>query len=218
MNLRRARIIHSPRATRWAATSNSTETVTIKARVEPRERVEAALEAQAIRARAQSQAEQLLQQAQMQRDAVFERALQEAQQSAAAELAGAWIKLRQREAQADEAALDRSIALARLLAERLLGQALELEPSTVVALAREAMTQLWRADRIRVLAHPEDARILREHLDKLGHPSQLVQVLDDASLDRGNLRMESNLGTLDATVGEQLDRLAKVLGQELKAR
>jgi len=118
--------------------------------------------------------------------------------------------LQRLEAQRDERALDRSVELARLLAERLLGHALSLDPTLVVALARQALSEIRNARRIKLHANPNDVPALRDAIaaHTLEHELELAA---DPSLLPGNLVFESELGQLKATLSEQLARLGEKL-------
>jgi flagellar biosynthesis/type III secretory pathway protein FliH len=139
----------------------------------------------------------------------------EARADAAAKIAARALALRHHEARADERSLDRSVELARLLAERLLGESLRVAPEQVIALAKQALGEARGARRIGLVAHPEDARILAQSLPALGLDPTTAQVRSDASRARGNLRIETEIGVLDAELAPQLERLALKLRESL---
>jgi flagellar biosynthesis/type III secretory pathway protein FliH len=139
----------------------------------------------------------------------------EARAEAAAKLAAHALALATHEAKADERALDRTIALARLLAERLLGASLAAAPEQVVALARQALSEARGARRLNVIAHPEDAKLLSDSLPSLGVAVETVRITADGSRARGSLRIETDVGVLDADLAPQLDRLALRLRETL---
>jgi flagellar biosynthesis/type III secretory pathway protein FliH len=143
------------------------------------------------------------------------RAEAEGRADAAAKVAARAIALRQHEATSDERQLDRAVDLARLLAERLLGESLRVAPEQVVALARQALGEARGARRITVVAHPEDAQILEHSLPALGLDPSTARVRADASRARGNLRIETEIGVLDAELAPQLERLALKLRESL---
>jgi flagellar biosynthesis/type III secretory pathway protein FliH len=128
------------------------------------------------------------------------------------------LRLEQREAAVDEASLERSVAIARLLAERLLGTALRLDADVVADMAREAMVHLWRSRRVIIHAHPEDVPSLERHVTTYGMPPERIQIQPDPDRKRGCLRFVSDFGELDGDIGPQLDRLVDVIRQELGAR
>ncbi|HET7538552.1 MAG TPA: hypothetical protein VFK05_01725, partial [Polyangiaceae bacterium] len=99
-----------------------------------REVLEAAERARALVAAAEARAAKLLDDAERAAAELHLRAETEARADAAAAIATQALALRQHEARADERALERSVELARLLAERLLGESLHVAPEQVVAL------------------------------------------------------------------------------------
>jgi flagellar biosynthesis/type III secretory pathway protein FliH len=143
------------------------------------------------------------------------RAEAEARAEAAAKLAAHALSLATHEAKADERALDRSVALARLLAERLLGASLALAPEQIAQLARQALSEARGARRLSIVAHPEDAKLLEQSLPSLGVAVETLKVVADSARARGSLRIETDIGVLDADLAPQLDRLALRLRETL---
>ena len=146
-----------------------------------------------------------------------ERARVEARAEAHAELAAAWLVLRGREEERAERDLERAIQLATLLAERLVGGALELDSARVVAMARAALAELRGARKVTIDANPLDADALRVHLEESPLPGAAVDVRVDPALARGALVVHTDLGTLDARLRPQLERLAQALRAQLRA-
>ena len=180
-----------------------------------REVLEAAERARALVSAAEQHATRIVNEAQHAAAELRLRAEAEGRADAAAKVAARALALRHHEARADERALDRSVELARLLAERLLGESLRVAPEQVIALARQALGEARGARRILVLAHPEDAQILEHSLPALGLDPTSVQVRVDATRTRGNLRLETEIGVLDAELAPQLERLALKLRESL---
>jgi flagellar biosynthesis/type III secretory pathway protein FliH len=143
------------------------------------------------------------------------RAEAEGRADAAAQIAARAIALRHHEAGADERQLDRSVELARLLAERLLGESLRVAPEQILSLAKQALAEARGARRIWLVAHPEDAHILEQSLPALGLDPSTAQVRADSNRTRGQLRIETEIGVLDAELAPQLERLALKLRESL---
>ena len=180
-----------------------------------REVLEAAERARDLLAAAEERAANLVKAAEHAAAELRLRAEAEARADAAAKIAARALALHHYEARADERGLDRSVELARLLAERLLGESLRVAPEQVVALARQALAEARGARRILVVAHPEDAKLLEHSLPALGLDPAAVQVRPDAARTRGNLRIETEIGVLDAELAPQLERLALKLRESL---
>jgi flagellar biosynthesis/type III secretory pathway protein FliH len=153
-------------------------------------------------------------------------AAREVEEKEQARLAAAWLALRAREEIRAESDLGRSIALARVLAERLLGRAIELDPALIQSIAREVLTELRGARRVRIEAHPLDADELRAHLagaglwaplwapeaaPEAGPESAAATIVSSTDLARGSLIVHTDVGTLDAQLHPRLERLASAL-------
>jgi len=180
-----------------------------------REVLEAAERARALVAAAELRAAQLISEAERAAAELRLRAEAEARADAAAKIAARALALGQHEARADERALDRSVELARLLAERLLGESLRVAPEQVVALARQALAEARGARRITLVAHPDDAKLLEISLPALGVDQATVLLRSDPARSRGNLRIETEIGVLDAELAPQLERLSLKLRETL---
>jgi flagellar biosynthesis/type III secretory pathway protein FliH len=71
------------------------------------------------------------------------------------------------------------------------------------------------ARRVRLIAHPEDATLLQRSLPELGIDAAALSIETDPSRARGNLRLETDIGVLDAELAPQLDRLVARLARSL---
>jgi flagellar biosynthesis/type III secretory pathway protein FliH len=186
-------------------------------RVVQRAAAEAAEKAAERLARAEQAARALLEEAEQTARALRDEARQEGRQQGAAELAAAWVKLRTEENARDERDLDRTVDLARAMAERLIGEAIALEPAKIAALARQTLATAKQARRIVLVAHPDDARTLQAHVASLGLEHSALEIHADESRTRGSLLLETDLGIIDADLTIQLDRLARSLRDGLRS-
>jgi flagellar biosynthesis/type III secretory pathway protein FliH len=182
----------------------------------PREIVDAHDAARAILARAEEAAKELVAQARAAASSVVALATEEARQAEAAKLAGLFLALRQREEARAEADLERAIKLAVMLSERLVGAALEVHPDRIVEMARRALEEARGARKVTIAAHPLDADALRRKVGELGFSLGLLEIALDPTLSRGSLSLHTDLGTLDARLNPQLDRLAAALRDALR--
>ncbi|HEX2673988.1 MAG TPA: FliH/SctL family protein [Polyangiaceae bacterium] len=180
-----------------------------------REVLEAAERARQLIAAAEARASELVGEAERVAAELRLRAEAEARADASAKIAARALALRHHELQADERALDRSVEFARLLAERLLGESLRVAPEQVTALARQALGEARGARRITLVAHPEDAKLLEISLSGFGLDPAVAVVRADPARTRGNLRIETEIGVLDAELAPQLDRLSLKLRESL---
>jgi flagellar biosynthesis/type III secretory pathway protein FliH len=134
-----------------------------------------------------------------------------------AQFAAESMRLVEREAHADEASLDRTVELAKLLAERLLGHALSVSPGEIVSLAREALGEARGARRIRIYANPTETEILSQVMTEVDADGRVHAVVPDPSLRPGDLRLETDVGTVDARLRPGLVKLAARLREALRA-
>lgn len=190
---------------------------TTKRRVVPREELAAQTRIGELMETAKRDAERIVSEAREAARETADRAAKEAEEREVAKLAAAWIALRVREEKRAEVDLDRALSLATVLAERLIGGALSVDPAKAVELARHALSEARGARRATILAHPHDASALAAHLDSLGMPEGAVTVLADDSCTRGSLAIRTELGVVDARLHPQLERLAIALKEALRS-
>lgn len=184
------------------------------ARVALRPQVEAEAKARVLLQETQREAEQLLDSARAQAADVRLRAESEGRAEGVAKVAARMLQLTRAQAEADARGLDRSIDLARLLAERVLGAELQLHPERVRDLAKTALAEARGARRVVLRAHPDDVPVLTSLLTELGLGADSRVEAEDGR-PRGQLRLETDLGVLDAELGPQLARLALRLRESL---
>lgn len=185
------------------------------ARVILRPEVEAEARAQAIIERAKAEASLILERAEQAASSVQLVAEAEGRANGAATVAAQAIRLAALERAADQRQLERSVGLARVLAERLLGAELQLAPERVLDLARTALRETGGARQVVIHAHPDDARALEAGRESLGLSRDAVRIASDPSRSQGNLRLDTEIGVLDAELAPQLARLALKLRETL---
>jgi len=122
-----------------------------------------------------------------------------------------------RAAEADERAQDRIVALSRVLAERLIGRTLELAPETVVTLAERVLIEARNARRIQMFVNPLQVPTLTAATAAFDPEGRVHTVTGDPSLGAGDIRLETELGTVEARVGDELDRLALRLREVMRS-
>ena len=228
MKIGRARILHPDAATtakpvlpaNSAPSLNSADTaVTAPTRVAkrlPAHEAQAYEHARSLVARAEERATNIVQGAE--RAAAQARLQAEAQgrADAAAALAAQAIALRARESSSADRQLDQLLALARMLAERVLGAELSLRPERIADLARQALTEARGARQIIIEAHPGDVPALEAALRTLAPHAETVRVVPIASRPPSSLKIVTDVGVLDADLSPQLERLTQKLREALK--
>jgi flagellar assembly protein FliH len=180
-----------------------------------REELEARLAAERIVGDAEAAAEAIVAEARARAAGAIATATREAREQAGAEVVAQWLALRQREQARAGRDPDRVIAVAVALAERLLGASLALDPSRIADLARTVIDEARGARRAVIEAHPLDADELRRGLTGDGLDLQSIEVRSDEALARGELRLHTDLGTIDARLAPRFERLAAALRDAL---
>ena len=93
-------------------------------------------------------------------------------------------------------------SLATLIAERVLGYEIATRPEKILDVVHQAVDVLPAGSRhLKIHLNPADAAIVREHRSTVDHEGSVV---DDASLERGDVRLESEHSRLDARVRTRL--------------
>ena len=216
MTLSRGRVVKSGDAELAPAASGSARTLDVpRGRVARREVVEADQRAKELIEEAERQAELMVRAAERESASVRLSAEAEGRADGAAAIAAKAVALAAYEARTAERELDRTVELARLLAERLLGETLKLDPGCVTALARQALTEARGARRVTISAHPDDAAILERSLAELGVDGVAAAVIAEPSRRRGELRIQTEIGVLEGDIAPQLDRLSRKLRESL---
>jgi flagellar biosynthesis/type III secretory pathway protein FliH len=180
-----------------------------------KEAVSASLLGKRIVDEAHGKADAMLEEARVLAARITASAADEARENEVAKLAASFLALRVEDERRAERDLDRAVSLARVLAERLLGEALESDPARVVALARQALAEARGVRRAVIEVSPLDAETLRRHVQDIGLAEGALDIKVDPLLSRGSLRIHTNLGSLDAQLTPQLERLAKALRDAL---
>jgi flagellar biosynthesis/type III secretory pathway protein FliH len=196
--------------------SSPTTPPRLAATVIPRVIAEARAQAETILERANEEASAIRAQAEAKTHEASLRQQARARADALSLVVNHALELRKRRVELDEGLLDRSVALATLLAERLLGEQLSLEPSRIAALARQAILEAAGARRAIVVAHPVDAQHLKAELTQEETLLEALVVQEDESLSPGHIRVETELGVIEADVRGQLQRLAVQLRKLLR--
>lgn len=106
------------------------------------------------------------------------------------------------------------VRLAVRVAEKIIGEQLRLEPKSITELVGNALGGVRHQREIYVRVNPEDYELINEHkyllLDKLSR-AQDIDIRPDPEVPRGGCLIESETGTIEATVEKQLEAIEKIL-------
>lgn len=171
-------------------------------------------EAASIVRDAHARAESILAEGRATVAAVVENAARDAREAELARVCAELLVRRVSEEEEAEREIDRTIDLAVLLAERLVGEAIAVEPSRVGTLAVDALRAARGARELRIEACAEDVPVLEEMVSALG--AHVARVEASSDLARGSLVVHTELGRIDARLAPQLSRLAGALRTALR--
>jgi flagellar biosynthesis/type III secretory pathway protein FliH len=220
MTVERARVI---KAAPGAGPSHTSVTVAqdsaVAARLAVATRIPAVVvdahpEAARIVGEARTKADAILAEATASASVMAEKVSREARESELARLAAEVIAVRAGAERRAERELDRTIELAVLLAERLVGEAIAVEPARVTAIAEGALRETRGARQLRIEACPGDVAALNDLLAALGEG--VASIEENSELSRGSLVVHTELGRVDARLTPQLSRLAEALREVLR--
>jgi flagellar biosynthesis/type III secretory pathway protein FliH len=178
--------------------------------------VDASSEADRIMREALAAADGIVADARASVASLTEAARRQAGEQEVARIAAEHVALRIGEEQRAERDLDRTIEIAALLAERIIGEAITLEPSRIAALALVALQETRGARKMRIEACKDDLAALESILGGAGKSIAAIEVSED--LARGSLVVHTELGSIDARLAPQLNRLAEALREALRMK
>jgi flagellar biosynthesis/type III secretory pathway protein FliH len=181
-----------------------------------REELEARLAAETLMRDADEKAKAIVAGAHDEGRALVAQAATAARAQADRELAARWIALRDAESKRTGSDAERVVALATVLAERILCTTLELQPDRIASLAAGVLAEARGARRATIHAHPADAEALRAAVLTAGLDPTSVDIQSDPALARGGLRLHTDVGVIDAQLAPRLDRLAEALRDALR--
>lgn len=117
-----------------------------------------------------------------------------------------------------EAHRNQIVEMVFLIAEKIIHRSVQLSPDIVLDTVRAASRHLMETDEIHLRLHPSDFEYIREIealLDKQLTGKKSFHIVEDRTLDRGGVIVETELGEIDASIRSQIDHLKDtILGNE----
>lgn len=101
-----------------------------------------------------------------------------------------------------------------LIAEKVIHRQVQLSPDIIMDTVKSASAHLMETEEIRVRLHPSDFEYIREIeniLAKKLKNRKNVNILEDSSMGRGGVIIETEFGDIDATIKSQIEHLKEVL-------
>jgi flagellar assembly protein FliH len=109
------------------------------------------------------------------------------------------------------------VRLAVEIARRVLHRELTVDANALQALTAAALHKLQSQEIHRVRVHPDQEKMVRASLQQSGR-GQGIEVIADPSQPPGGILFDIGRGALDASVGTQLDEIARGLADQLDNR
>ena len=166
--------------------------------------------------KAQHEAEQILRQAQQDSEEQRKTAYDAGYQEGLAQVTELLVKARVEQEQFLKNANRDLMDLAFKIAEKIIGKQLEIDPETIISIVKQAMQTVRQTKQLTIRVHPNDAKILKENEEELQEAlgrQRILDVMEDKKVQQGGLIIESEIGTVEAQLHTQLERLKKILLQ-----
>jgi flagellar assembly protein FliH len=110
---------------------------------------------------------------------------------------------------------DMVLELALDVARQVVAGELAARPERILDVVNLALKQMAETSReARLLLNPDDAALVRPHLDQVLDKNRL-RIVEDARIERGGCLIETGQGDLDATLPARWRQVVQVLGSNL---
>lgn len=106
--------------------------------------------------------------------------------------------------------------LAVKIAEKVISKEVSSDPDVVVAMVRAQLEKMKDRDHVIIHVHPEDLHTVKEKKEMFVQFAPQVKTLEiesDSRVDRGSCMVETNLGTVDASITTQLQAIELVFSK-----
>lgn len=100
--------------------------------------------------------------------------------------------------------------------EKIIHRSIQLSPDIILETVRAAGSHLMATDDIRLRLHPSDFEYIREIekiLDKKLSGKKQIHVIEDTTIDRGGIIIDTEFGEIDATIRSQIDHMKDILNE-----
>jgi flagellar assembly protein FliH len=112
----------------------------------------------------------------------------------------------------------RILELAMAISRRIVGEVCEVPGVVAAHVARQALRKLGAEARVRVRVHPEDFTALeREKGLWNARGNRTIELLEDETIDRGGVMVETEAGSIDARIPRMTGKVEEALAQALAA-
>jgi flagellar assembly protein FliH len=133
------------------------------------------------------------------------------------ELAEKFVELAVLRARVLEQSQSDIIALAQILAERVIAAELTTRPECILNLAKQTLKEARGAHCVVLHAHPTAVEMLsREIEDLASNCAAQIQVQPDPDLAPGDLQLKTDVGVIDARITTQIANLAMTIRETFR--
>jgi len=162
---------------------------------------------------ADEEAKRLIEEARAEADAIREAAREEGYQDGLRQLTQALAKARDEYTRVMEESEDDMLELAVRMAERIVRQRIELEPSTAAEITRGCLEIVRDRQQITVFANPQDLPALEQWRESLVQvvEARFIHFEPDPNVGRGGCMIETEAGRVDARLEVQLESFKRAL-------
>lgn len=176
----------------------------------------ASAKARELLQKAQQEAETIIRNAQEESTKLRQNGYDTGYQEGLAQTTELLVKARQEQEQFLRNANRDLMDLAFKIAEKIIGKQLEIEPETIISIVKQAMQTVRQTKQLTIRVHPADAKILKENEEELQETlgrQRILDIMEDKKVQQGGCIIESEIGTVEAQLHTQLERLKKILLQ-----
>jgi flagellar assembly protein FliH len=106
------------------------------------------------------------------------------------------------------------VRLSVAIAARILHREITIDPSAVQGLIQAAFEKVQAREGLRIFIHPSHEAAVRGFIEQSG-AAQKLEIVADAALACGDLRIETSQGDLDASIDTQLREVERGLADRL---
>lgn len=106
------------------------------------------------------------------------------------------------------------VSLSLEIAKKIVRQEIQLNPTVVLSIARDALQKVLSRSQVNIKANPKDTEILKQYESELramlSHVSAF-QITEDANIGAGSVVIETESGKVDARITRQFQEMEKSL-------
>ncbi len=185
-----------------------------------REAYEASREAHDVLSLAQERAKHIVEEAELERDAIREQARQQGYAEGLAKWNQILAGTSQRAEELTKVWEETMLKLSVRVAEKIIGEQLKLHPETIVDIIKEVLQGVRFGKHLIIQVNEEDAPQARSRVDRLKASlgvSNEIEIVASTTVPRGGCLIESELGVVDARLETQLKCLEDVLVRDVSS-